>query len=45
MCNFYEQNMGVWGRAPRKNLKISCLRLNLIAILAKPLLEMYCFNE
>ena len=37
MCNFYVQNMlylGVWGLAPRKNLKISCLRLNLLAILA-----------
>ena len=48
MCNFYEQNMlylGVWGLAPRKNLKISCLRLNLLAILAKSLLETYCFNE
>ena len=45
MCNFYVQNMlylGVWGL--RKKFKTS-LRLNLLAILAKSLLEMYCFNE
>jgi len=36
---------GGLGACPQKNLKISCLRLNLLAILAKSLLEMYCFNE
>ena len=34
---------GGLGACPQ--LKISCLRLNLLAILAKSLLEMYCFNE
>ena len=33
------------GLVPRKFLKLSCLRLNLLAILAKSLLEMYCSNK
>ena len=35
----------LFGGLGAKNLKISCLRLNLLAILAKSFLEMYCFNE
>ena len=36
---------GSKGKPPEKTLKISYLRLNLLTILAKSLLKMYCFNE
>jgi len=48
MCNFLCAEYALFGglgAGPQKNLKIICLRLNLLAILAKSLLEMYCFNE
>ena len=48
MHNFYAQSkiyLGAWGKPPEKLLKISCLRSNLLAILAKSLLKMYCFNK
>ena len=45
LCAEYALFWGSGGLVPGKFLKISCLRLNLLVILAKSLLEMYCFNE
>ena len=44
LCAEYA-SLGGLGLALKKFLKVSCLRLNLLAILAKSLVKMYCFMK